>query len=132
MIVASVTLPFAKAIHVKAHEERERNREATVNVPHGDSASALTTTKPKPASAITTMNRIATAATNPDKPLISVRASSASDLPLAANAGGEDHEIVHRAAKTDADHQPQQSRQKSELRREHWANQRPAPEIAAK
>src|SRR5205085_10558029 len=54
----------------------------TVNVPQADSASALTTTRPRPASAITTMNRTANPATTPDNGLISVRAISASDLPL--------------------------------------------------
>src|SRR6266702_3498940 len=54
----------------------------TVKVPQGDSARAFTTTSPRPARAMTTMKRIAMAATTPDRGLISVRAISASDFPL--------------------------------------------------
>ena len=43
---------------------------------------------------------------------------------FAANAAGQDHEVVHRAAETNANHQPQQSRQKTKLRRQHRTNQR--------
>ena len=32
---------------------------------------------------------------------------------------------MHRAAQTDADHQPQKARQESKLRRQHWPNQWP-------
>ena len=53
-----------------------------VNVPHGESASALTTAMPRPARAMTTMKRMAIIAVMPATGLISVRAISASDLPL--------------------------------------------------
>jgi hypothetical protein len=53
-----------------------------------------------------------------------VRAISASDLPFAPDARGENHEVVHSSAQTNANHQPEQSRQESELRGEHWSNQR--------
>ena len=52
-----------------------------VNVPHGLSASAFTTTMPRPAMAMTRMNRIETAAVVPATGPTSVRAMSASDRP---------------------------------------------------
>ena len=54
---------------------------AMVNVPHDDSARALTTAMPRPARAMTTMNRMATIAVAPATGEISLRAMSASDLP---------------------------------------------------
>ena len=53
-----------------------------VNTPHGLPASAFTTTIPSPASVTSKMNSTAIIATSPAKGLISVRATSASDLPL--------------------------------------------------
>src|SRR5258706_594553 len=44
---------------------------------------------------------------------------------FAPDARGENHEVVHRTTQADSDNQPQQSRQESELRRQHWTNQRP-------
>ncbi len=52
-----------------------------VKVPQALSWSALTTARPSPASAITTMKRMATAAMTPATGPISDRAISASDLP---------------------------------------------------
>jgi hypothetical protein len=52
-----------------------------VNTPHALSASAPTTTRPSPASAMTTMNRIAAAATRPTPGPSSSRAISASERP---------------------------------------------------
>ena len=52
-----------------------------VNVPHALSASAFTTAKPSPASAIVTTNKMASAAVTPENPLISLRAISAKDFP---------------------------------------------------
>ena len=52
-----------------------------VKVPHALSASALTTMMPRPASAMTTMNRTAIAPVMPATGPISVRAISASDRP---------------------------------------------------
>ena len=54
---------------------------AIVNVPHALSASALTTTMPRPAMAMTTMKRIAMEATSPASGLISLLTISESDLP---------------------------------------------------
>ena len=54
---------------------------AIVNVPHELSRSALTTAKPRPASATMMMMRTAIEATAPATGLISWRAISASDLP---------------------------------------------------
>ncbi len=54
---------------------------AIVKVPHGLLYSALTTTSPSPASAMTMTNMIAMAAMMPANGLISRRAISASDLP---------------------------------------------------
>ncbi len=54
---------------------------AIVNVPHGLSRSALTTARPSPASAMTTMIMMATDPMRPARGLISFRAISASDLP---------------------------------------------------
>src|SRR4030095_11721616 len=42
---------------------------------------------------------------------------------FATHAAGEDHEVVNSATDTHPDHQPQQSRQKTKLRRQHWTNQ---------
>ena len=53
-----------------------------VNVPHGESASAFTTARPRPARAITTTKRIASMAMNDASGLISLRAIAASDFPL--------------------------------------------------
>ena len=52
-----------------------------VKVPQALSASALTTASPRPASAMTTMNRMAMAPVVPATGPISVRAISASDRP---------------------------------------------------
>ena len=52
-----------------------------VKVPHELSASALTTARPRPASAMTTMNSTAIAPVVPATGPISVRAMSASDRP---------------------------------------------------
>ena len=54
---------------------------AMVKTPHGLSASALTNATPTPASAMTTMKRMAMAAVKPATGPISIRAISASDLP---------------------------------------------------
>jgi hypothetical protein len=61
-----------------------------------------------------------------------VRAISASDLPLRRTLTGHDHEVVYGAAETNADHEPQQSRQKTKLRAAPGPINGPAPEIAAK
>ncbi len=53
-----------------------------VNTPHGLPASAFTTTMPSPASVTSRMNSTAIIATSPANGEISVRATSASDLPL--------------------------------------------------
>ena len=52
-----------------------------VNVPHALCSSALTTARPRPASAMTTMKRMAIAAVVPATGPISVRAMSASEAP---------------------------------------------------
>ena len=52
-----------------------------VNMPHALSASALTTARPSPASAMTTMKRMAIAAVMPATGPISLRAISASEAP---------------------------------------------------
>ena len=54
---------------------------ARVKTPQEDSASALTTATPKPAKAMTMMNKMATEVTRPASGLTSARAISASERP---------------------------------------------------
>src|SRR5258708_5605178 len=54
----------------------------TVNPPHGLSETAFTTPPPTPASVTSKISSTANIATNPVNSLTSVRATSASDLPL--------------------------------------------------
>ena len=96
-----------------------------VNVPHGESASALTTAMPSPASAMTMMKRMATMAVIPASGEISVARDLRQRLAVPPHRRREDDEVVHRAAEHDAEGQPQQSRQIPELRRQHRPDQRP-------
>ena len=98
---------------------------AIVNVPQELSASALTTTRPSPASAMTTMNRIATPAVKPATGPISARAISASERPLWRTEATRIDEVVHAPAEHRADEQPQEARAVAELRRQHRSDQRP-------
>jgi hypothetical protein len=78
-----------------------------VNVPHGLSLRALTTTRPRPASAMTTMKRMARPVVKPATWPISVRAISAS------------------AGEHDAGDEPDEARRVAELRRQDRPDQRP-------
>src|SRR5207244_12654324 len=46
---------------------------------------------------------------------------------VATNGRAEDHEILHGAAKRDTDDDPESSREKTELRRQRWPDQRTGP-----
>ena len=87
--------------------------------------SAFTTTFPSPASAMTMMNRIAIVAAVPATLPTSLNAICASELPPRRMLADQHEEILHRAGEAHADHDPEQSRQISELRRQHRPDQRP-------
>src|SRR5471030_3329461 len=85
-----------------------------VNTPHGLFARAFTTTIPRPASVTSRIKSTAIMATRPAKGLISVRAISASDRPL-ADRGHQNGEILHAAGQHGANQQPQETGGKPEL-----------------
>ena len=103
-----------------------------VNVPHALSRSAFTTASPSPASAMTTMNRMAIAAVMPGDRADLGRAISASDRPPRAGRGQEDDEVVDGAAEADADDQPEKPGQKPNCAASTGPMSGPAPVIAAK
>ena len=89
--------------------------------------SALTTTKPRPASAMTTMKRIATE-TMMRRGLAEFGAGDLGERFAAAPHRGRQHEhVLHRAGQTDADHQPEQAGHVAVLDRQHRADQRAGP-----
>ena len=96
-----------------------------VNVPHALSASALTTARPRPASAMTTMKRIAIAPVVPATGPISVRAISASDRPPRRVDAHSVIDVVDRAGEADAGDEPDEPGRVAELRRQHRADERP-------
>jgi hypothetical protein len=88
--------------------------------------------EPEPASAITTMNRIATDATIAAGSPSSCRAISAIDFAVAADARGHHQHVLNGAREAHADDQPHQSRGEPVLNREHGPIERPGAAIAAK
>ena len=112
---------------------------AIVNVPHDEPGmdnfepsaritssppSALTTTKPSPANAMTTTKRIAIDVTPAANGPSSVRAISASDLPPRRTRCAEHEHVLHRAGQAHADDEPQQAGHVAILNREHRSDQR--------
>ena len=105
---------------------------AMVNVPHGLSFNAFTTT-----SAITASRMIE----NRDDRHIGDDSSQrpgfflrhfGKRLAVAAHRKQQDHEILHAAGKHRASNHPKRSRQISKLSRQHRTDERPGPAMAAK
>ena len=99
----------------------------TVNTPHALSASALTTTLPSPASAMTTMKRIATAVTSPRTGPSSSRGDLGEGAAIPPGARGENDEIVDRAAEDDPEQDPEVTGEEAELGGQHGPDERPSP-----
>ena len=125
--------PGPDPVHVEAEEERGGIVIATVNVPHGEWASAFTTTIPSPA-----RSKMRDEEDRRGGGAVRDRADLAAGhlgerRRAVADRGEEDDEVVHRAAERRAEEDPERAGQVSELRREHRARSAgPRREIAAK
>ena len=125
IVVASAMRPCAEAIHVQAHEERERDRHAD----REDAPRAL-------------LERVDDDEAEPgerddDDEEDGDGSSGAGDgadllardlgerAAAAPGRGPQDDEVVHRAGETDADDQPDEPGSEAELRGEHRADERP-------
>ena len=117
-------LALAPHIHPHAHEHAERDGHGDGEVPHALSASALTNAMPRPASAITRMNRMAIAATKPVNGLISCLTMSGSDRPPRRTEAHRTIESCTAPARQHAGDQPDEAGRVAELRRQHRADQR--------
>src|SRR6266568_1183796 len=110
---------FAKAIHVKAHEQRQRDRESYRESSPGRFSQSVyyDQSETRKGDDHDEENRDGRDYAGEGADF------AAGDLgerfSFAPNAGAENHEVMHRPAETDTYHQPQQSRQKTELRCEH-------------
>ena len=100
---------------------------AIVNVPHGLSASALTTTMPRPAMAMTTMKRMAMAPANQATGSDLV-ARDLGERPAAApDRGPEDDEVVDGAGQAAPGDEPDEAGGIAELCRQRRTDERPGP-----
>ena len=124
MTVASPTRPGRSLYMYRLMNSASGIVMAIVNTPHGLSASALTKTRPTPASAMTMMKRMATAAVKPATGPISMRAISASDLPFRRVEAQRIDHVVHGAGQADAGHEPDEPGQETELGGEHGPDER--------
>ena len=95
-----------------------------VKVPHELSASALTTARPRPASAMTTMKRMAMAPVVPATGPISVRAMSASERPPRRTEAHSEMKSWTAPARQTPPTIHSRPGRVAELRREHRADQR--------
>ena len=94
-------------------------------VPQALSLSALTTTRPRPASAMTMMKRIAIAAVDAGHRADLACGDLGQRPAAAARRGPQDDEVVHRAGEAHAGDQPDEAGRVAELGREHGPDQRP-------
>ena len=97
---------------------------AMVNVPHGLSASALTTTMPRPAMAMTTMKRMAMAPANHATGPISSRVDLGERAAAAPDRGPEDDEVVDGAGQAAPGDEPDEAGGVTELCRQRGTDQR--------
>ena len=103
-----------------------------VKVPHGALGSALTTAMPSPASAMTTMKRMAIAAVRPATGPISVRAISASERPPRRTEAHRMTKSWTAPARHDAGDEPDEPGTKPNCAASTGPMSGPAPVIAAK
>ena len=96
----------------------------TVKVPHGLSASALTTTSASTASRMTMIMSTPMRAMVPAAGPFRTRIMSPSERPSRRVEGAQHDEVLHGAGEHDAGEHPQRARQIAHLRREHGADQR--------
>ena len=95
-----------------------------VNTPHGLFASAFTTTIPSPASDTSRMNSTAIIATRPGKRADLRARDIGQRAALVPDRGDQHREVLHASGQHRADQQPEESRRKSELRRQRRPHQR--------
>ena len=106
---------------------------AMEKVPHGDLASALTTTSASTASRMIMMANTAISAAAPPTGPISSRAICPRLRAVAAHGEEQHHHVLHGAGEDDPDDDPDRAGQVAHLGREHRPDQRRrAPAIAAK
>ena len=95
-----------------------------VNVPHALCSSALTTARPRPASAMMTMKRMAMRG-GAARDRADLGARDVGERTAATTGRGpQDDHVVDGAGEADAADEPDQSRRVAELRREHGADER--------
>ena len=97
---------------------------AIENTPHGDCASAFTTTSARTASRMIMIEKTAISAATPPTGPISSRAICPSDLPSRRIEKNSDDHVLHRAGEDHADDDPDRAGQVAHLGGEHGPDQR--------
>ena len=97
---------------------------AIENTPHGDCASALTTTSARTASRMIMIEKTAISAATPPTGPISSRAICPSDLPSRRIEKNSDHHVLDRAGEDHADDDPERAGEVAHLGGEHGPDQR--------